>query len=150
MQKYKDVLPCGILQADDRVYWLLRPEPVQPDSWQHLGQQRFVVVPFEPECRQIDQGYDEDGKFYSFLIYDYARHLICTNPIIEYRNITEPIKVIQLDEEYIQPEPAHEPEPEPEDLRFAEEMFLKDVGAMQMYEDEDKHALDFLDEQYGY
>lgn len=143
MQKYKDVLPCGILQADDRVYWLLRPEPVQPDSWQTEFQQRFVVTPFEPK----DHG---EGEDYGLFIYDYARHVVCTNPIIEYRNMTEPIKVIQLDEEYIQPEPAHEPEPEPEDLRFAEEMFLKDVGAMQMYEDEDKHALDFLDEQYGY
>lgn len=149
MQKYKDVLPCGILQADDRVYWLLRPEPVQPDSWQHPEQQRFVVTPFDSiSPHEGSKLMNEEGNWIYSPVYDYARHIVCSNPIIEYRNMTEPIKVIQLDEEYIQPEPAHEPEPE--DLKFAEEMFLKDVGAMQMYEDEDKHALDFLDEQYGY
>lgn len=138
MQKYKNVLPCGILRVDDLVYWLLHPEPVEKDNWQRYEQQRFVVVPFRPE------DVNQDGD----LLYDYSRHLVCTNPTIEYRNVTEPIKVLWIDEEYNRiPEPEQF-EPEPKDLEFARDLFLKEVGAIpeDNYTDENQRALELMQE----
>lgn len=116
---YKHVLPCGILTTSvGDVYWLLHPYPIVADDWQCYNQQRFVVVP--------RRGIDIDNATHETK-YNYARHIVCTAPVIEYRYMTDPILVLQVEEEYnLVPD---EDEEEPEDLLVATEMFLESIGA---------------------
>lgn len=88
MTEYKEVLPCGILKIQDMVYWLLSPYPIEPDSWQRSEQQRFSVVPFNGNL-QVLNGTTKT-------VYGYARHIVCTDPLIEYRS-ADKILVEQLD-----------------------------------------------------
>lgn len=153
METYKEVLPCGILRIDGEVYWLLSPEPISPDSWQHFEQQRWSVVPYLPFKYIYLDEYDEEGEKIRVQMYGYARHLICTNPVIEYRYVTEPIKVLQVMDIPEEKEPEDEFEPEPEDLKVAERLFLAEVGAIpseDAYADENQRALELMQEGLDY
>lgn len=125
---YKDVLPCGVLTTrTGEKYWLIKPEPVVRDSWQHDQQQRFLVVPYV----EIGVNFAKD-----FLYYGYARHLITTNPDIEYRYETEPIKVWTL-EQYDATEELSDPDlddypviEEPDDFsHLDDEVYMEALGA---------------------
>lgn len=91
---YKEVLPYGILTTrSGNKFWLLRPNPIVRDSWQHDRQQRFLVVP-----------YKEITYSGNTLLYSYARHLITTDPDIEYIYAIHPIEVQELQEQEIDDE----------------------------------------------
>src|SRR4030066_1049546 len=88
---YKDVLPCGVLPTrTGKEYWLIKPYPLLKD-WEQDRQQRFLVVPKE----ELDVE-NLDGVFHS--VYSYQRHLITTDPDIEYFFKIDSIKVWNLDE----------------------------------------------------
>lgn len=102
---YKDVLPCGVLTTrTGEKYWLIKPEPVVRDSWQYDRQQRFLVVPYDELAvdYKIRTNNDEPTFFYG-----YARHLITTDPDIEYRYETATIKVWDLQEWDVVEEPLN-------------------------------------------
>ena len=93
-KQYKEVLPCGIIRTTCGMeYYLLHPEPIVKDSWQRDEQQRFVVVPNGEEY--ILGHWIEDEWVY---LYSYSRHLITTNPDIEYCCFRNPILVEYLGE----------------------------------------------------
>ena len=87
--EYREVLPCGKLYtATGQEYFLLHPEPVSKDSWQRDEQQRWVVVPKEPidVLGNVDAGDAE-------VVFGYSRHIICSNPTIEYQSWSNPILI---------------------------------------------------------
>ena len=136
---YKKVLPCGVLRINGDSYWLLSPSPVMADSWQHKFQQRWSVVPFIPDGKKA-VGLDEmeDQIFEPY--YSYARHLVCTNPVIEYRPVANPISIevgyLEDDIEIIYETVRHEDSgfeyddnEEPEYIKKMAEIFFQSVGA---------------------
>ena len=93
-KKFKDVLPCGVLKTrTGEKYWLIKPEPVVRDSWQHDRQQRFLVVQYE-EIGVHDFNESLGNQF----VYSYVTHLITTDPDIRYLYTNTTIKVWDLQE----------------------------------------------------
>ena len=91
-KQYKSVLPCGLLRTQTgHTYFLLYPEPVVKDSWQRDEQQRFVVVPADVSFEEYDATNDR-------VLHTYARHIVTTNPDIEYCYFRNPILVEYLNE----------------------------------------------------
>lgn len=93
---YKVVSPYGKLYAEGREYWLLSPQPLPKDSWQHDQQQTWLVVPNDP------LGWN---KAQSYQLYSFARHVVVSNPLLEFYN-AKPILVWDGEEEVDIPEEA--------------------------------------------
>ena len=82
---YKDVLPCGVLTTQTGTeYWLIKPYPLLKD-WEQDRQQRFLVVP------KIPFHYNGNIAYFS-----YQRHIIITDPDIEYRYETDVANTIKV------------------------------------------------------
>lgn len=125
---YREVVPYGILKVEGNVYWLLSPQPLLPDSWQHAQQQMWSVVPFVAIEMEIDVPK-----------YNYARTVVCSNPLIEYRNYNDcnSISVLQLFaknelEDLYQEYNVTDEEfpPEPEYIAEMNRAFLEGIGAI--------------------
>lgn len=126
-KQYKEVLSCGVLRTrTGQEYFLLKPDPVVKDSWQYDKQQRFVVVPNTEEFYQGDNIY-----------YSYARHLVTTDPDIEYIYARTPILV-----QYLNGHDVAEMTWEREELE--ETAFLAEDEPMYM-----EHLLDNVDQYNG-
>ena len=82
-KKTKRVSYCGTLTTQQgKTYFLLHPAPVTKESWQRDEQQMFYVVP----TRSIG---DETVENDIIPIFSYPRHIITTNPTIEYQYIKD-------------------------------------------------------------
>ena len=68
-----ELQPCGMLYANGRAYFLLRPSPLEPDWETGLTERRFVVVP-----------QSQIGQFEDAAIYPFARHIVATSWVVEY------------------------------------------------------------------
>lgn len=99
---YKTKAVHGILTTlSGKEYWLVYPDPIHKD-WEQDRQQRYLVVPKE------SIGNDDDS-----LLYGYPRHLVCTDPEIEFLYENKSIKVEDLEDWVI--EGGLEPETSLED-----------------------------------
>ena len=96
-KQYRKVLPCGMLYANNREYFLLHPYPLEPD-WEEGTADRFVAVPRYPP-----QGSDE-GK------YAPARHVVSTCWTVDYMTGMPEIEIEVLEQFDIS---AELPVPEP-------------------------------------
>lgn len=67
-KKYSQVSCCGLLTIQNKEYFLLHPEPLNP-VWESEEYSRFLVVPV---------GFDEQTEF------SYPRHLVTKDFSIEY------------------------------------------------------------------
>jgi hypothetical protein len=79
MKRFITVVPCGVLYAGMKEYWLVKPEPIVRDSWQHDFQQRWLVIPKGADCDERQYDSEQDITYYP-----HKCHLICTDAIIEY------------------------------------------------------------------
>ena len=82
--KTRKVKPYGMLYSQGREYFLLKPFPLESDSWEWEGEHRqvfrFVVVPRKP----IAEIRDGTG-----IIYPHARHIVTTSFNLEYADMPE-------------------------------------------------------------
>ena len=81
--KTRKVKPYGMLYSQGREYFLLKPFPLESDSWEWEGEHRqafrFVVVP-----RKILQ-----ERWIKENIYPHARHIVTTSFNLEYADMPE-------------------------------------------------------------
>ena len=128
---YEYLVPYGILRVQDIAYWMLMPYPISSDNWYTSQQQAWSVVPFNPMGFEIDVP-----------LYGYARTIVCSNPLIEYREC-ETIKVLQLetkveDEPYIEVDVSDEPA----DIVEGQRRLLEDIDAIPPEEDHSADAFE--------
>lgn len=86
---FREVQPCGMLYTFGREYFLLKPQPVERDSWQGDNAYRWVVVP--KKSNGVDL-VDEDGS------YPFARHVVSNAFTVDYSPDMPVIRIWQLEE----------------------------------------------------
>jgi len=100
MDNYRKYIPCGEIHTNGKSYYLLRCEPILPDSWQRDNERRFHVVPQRPIIE------DDEGN----LVFPFSRHIVTNSFVIEFHQMKE-IFVEPYDEweesEWEVPEPTN-------------------------------------------
>lgn len=109
----KKVKPFGKLYWQEKEYFLLRPEPLSPDTWENGLEHRWTVVPDKFGHRDyVIRTHDGD------VLYPPVRQIICSNALIElHPDMKEiQIEVIPIGDE-VWDTPTSELEPSPEELQ---------------------------------
>ena len=90
-EKLEIIKPYGYLYANGETYFLMRPEPVEGDSWERDNTYRFLVVP------DMVEAYEQKGEN-SYPIYGYRRHIVTNCFTIEFRDDLPDIYIPALKE----------------------------------------------------